>query len=35
LGGEVIGFGFVIELLFLGGRSQLGSVPVHSLVTYD
>jgi adenine/guanine phosphoribosyltransferase-like PRPP-binding protein len=31
----VIGFGFVIELLFLGGRAQLGSVPVHSLVTYD
>jgi adenine phosphoribosyltransferase len=35
LGGEVIGFGFVIELLFLGGRAQLGSAPVHSLVTYD
>ena len=35
LGGEVVGFGFVIELPFLGGRAQLGSVPVHSLVTYD
>ncbi|HEY7938298.1 MAG TPA: adenine phosphoribosyltransferase, partial [Acidimicrobiales bacterium] len=35
LGGEVIGFGFVIELLFLGGRAQLGSAPVHSLVSYD
>jgi adenine phosphoribosyltransferase len=35
LGGEVVGFGFVIELLFLGGRAQLGTTPAHSLVTYD
>ncbi len=34
-GGEVIGFGFVIELLFLGGRAQLGNALAHSLVTYD
>lgn len=33
-GGEVIGFGFVIELTFLAGRKRLGEVPVSALVTY-
>ena len=35
LGGEVAGFGFVIELGFLGGRSQLGDTEVVSLLTYE
>ncbi len=35
LGGEVAGFGFVIELAFLDGRSRLGGVPVRSLISYD
>ncbi len=34
LGGEVAGFGFVIELGFLDGRAKLGEVPVRSLITY-
>ncbi len=34
LGGRVAGFGFVIELLALGGRAKLGSYPVKSLLTY-
>ncbi len=33
-GGVPIGFGFVCELDFLGGRNKLGSFPVHSLVNY-
>lgn len=33
-GGEVAGYGFVIELSFLGGRSRLGDVPVRALLTY-
>ncbi len=33
-GGVAIGFGFVCELGFLGGRNKLGAVPVHSLVNY-
>ena len=35
LGGEVAGFGFVIELGFLGGRSQLGDTEICSLLTYE
>lgn len=35
LDADVIGFGFVLELAFLGGRSKLGSVDVQSLITYD
>ncbi len=35
LGGKVLGFSFVIELAFLGGREKLGNVPVRSLVIYD
>jgi adenine phosphoribosyltransferase len=34
LGGTVVGLGFVLELGFLGGRSQLGGRDVVSLVTY-
>ena len=34
LGGEVVGYAFVIELGFLDGRAKLGDVPVDSLVIY-
>ncbi len=33
-GGQLVGFAFIIELLFLKGREQLGDVPVISLVQY-
>lgn len=33
-GGTLIGFAFIIELLFLNGRDGLGDVPVLSLVQY-
>ncbi len=33
-GATVAGFGFWIELAFLGGRAKLGDVPVTSLITY-
>ena len=35
LGAEVVGFGFLIELAFLGGRQQLDGRDVVSLVTYE
>lgn len=35
LGGQVAGIGFAIELAFLGGRSQLGSHHVTSLLSYE
>jgi adenine phosphoribosyltransferase len=35
LGAEVAGFGFVIELAFLGGRQQLDGRPATSLITYE
>jgi adenine phosphoribosyltransferase len=35
LGGVVVGYGFLIELSFLGGRQKLGSLPVESLIVYD
>lgn len=35
LGGQVVGFGFLVELAFLGGREALAPVPVESLVSYD
>ena len=35
LGGEVVGFAFVIELGFLGGRERIEGHPVLSLVTYE
>jgi adenine phosphoribosyltransferase len=34
LGGQVIGFGFVIELEFLAGRQQLGDYDLVSLISY-
>ncbi|KGF72586.1 adenine phosphoribosyltransferase [Neosynechococcus sphagnicola sy1] len=33
-GGELVGFGFIVELAGLGGRQQLPSVPITTLVTY-
>ncbi len=35
LGGEVIGAGFAVELLFLKGREKLKDVDVFSLVQYE
>lgn len=34
LGGEVVGLGFLIELMFLKGRSKLNNYKVKSLVQY-
>lgn len=34
LGGEVVGFGFLLELAFLNGRDTLNQIPVHSLLAY-
>ncbi|MEO0323285.1 MAG: adenine phosphoribosyltransferase [Myxococcota bacterium] len=34
VGGEVVGFAFVIELTFLSGREKLAPHPVHALLTY-
>jgi len=34
IGGEVIGFGFLMDLAFLNGRDQLGAYDVVSLLTY-
>jgi adenine phosphoribosyltransferase len=34
VGGEVIGFAAMIELVALGGRARLGDLPVHALLTY-
>jgi adenine phosphoribosyltransferase len=33
-GSQVVGFGFVIELLALQGRSKLPDIPIMSLVQY-
>lgn len=35
LGGEIVGFGFIIELAFLAGRSKLPNHRIESLLTYD
>ncbi len=35
LGGKVAGVGFVLELLFLGGRKKLDGYDVYSLLAYD
>lgn len=35
LGGEVVGFGFLLELGFLEGRKVLSAYDVHSLLRYD
>lgn len=34
-GGEIVGYAFVIELAYLGGRRRLDGAKVHSLVVYD
>jgi adenine phosphoribosyltransferase len=34
IGGNVAGFGFVIELTFLGGRDKLGQHEIFSLIKY-
>lgn len=34
-GGELCGYGFVIELAFLKGRDLLPQVPIHSLIIYE
>jgi adenine phosphoribosyltransferase len=34
-GGVVVGFGFLVELAFLGGRAALEPYEVHALVAYD
>jgi adenine phosphoribosyltransferase len=34
VGAEVLGFAAMIELAALGGRSRLGDLPVHALLTY-
>jgi len=33
-GAELMGFGFLIELEFLNGRSKLGSPPINAVITY-
>jgi adenine phosphoribosyltransferase len=35
IGGVVVGFGFLLDLAFLGGRSQIERYPVVSLLTYE
>lgn len=35
LGGEIVGFVFLVELTFLKGREKLGGYPVFSLLQYD
>ncbi len=35
IGGEVVGFAFLVELGFLGGREKLGDADVHALIGYD
>jgi adenine phosphoribosyltransferase len=35
LGGEVVGFGCVLELGFLGGRQRLDELEVEALVSYE
>jgi adenine phosphoribosyltransferase len=35
LGGRIAGFGFVIELDFLGGREKLKNYDIHSLIHYS
>lgn len=35
LGGEIVGYAFLIELAFLNGRSKLQGEPIYSMVTYD
>ena len=34
-GAEVAGFGFLVELSFLGGRAKLDGIDVETLIAYD
>jgi adenine phosphoribosyltransferase len=34
LGGEVVGFSFLLELASLGGRAKIDDYPVHTVMTY-
>ena len=34
VGGNVVGFGFIVELKFLDGRDQLADYSIESLITY-
>ena len=33
-GGDIVGYGFIIELTFLNGRQRLAGTPVSALLTY-
>jgi adenine phosphoribosyltransferase len=35
VGGDPVGFGFVVELAFLGGRAKIGELDTFSLLTYE
>ena len=35
LGGEIVGFGFLVELSFLGGRARLAPHRVHSVIDFE
>jgi len=35
LGGNPVGFAFLVEIAFLGGRPKLGHLPVHAVICYD
>ncbi|RED93866.1 adenine phosphoribosyltransferase [Marinoscillum furvescens] len=35
IGGEVVGYSFLVELAFLNGRAKLADKEVHALVTYS
>lgn len=35
LGGNIVGTAFLLELVFLGGRKQIGTYPVYSVLHYD
>lgn len=35
LGAQVVGFGAIIELAFLDGRTKLGDIPVESLLSFS
>ena len=36
LGCMPVGFAFIVEIAFLGGRAKLGDVvPIHSVIVYD
>jgi adenine phosphoribosyltransferase len=35
MGGDPVGYSFILELAFLGGRGRIGDLPTFSLVTYE